>query len=155
MREEEPGLGGALGPLAARRPFVPSEAAAASHRLEGAGMEATRYRGTPACAIDLPPLTHHALILFTRSPDELELRSEGVKRHVPPPAGSVLLWPAGGPVRVRSSGCKDALHMNLELGLVARVAAYAGFSDRSVFSHHFKRLVGVTPGQFRTSTRIA
>jgi AraC family transcriptional regulator len=38
---------------------------------------------------------------------------------------------------------------------VAEVAANAGFSDQSQFSQHFKRLVGVTPGQFRTPARIA
>ena len=37
---------------------------------------------------------------------------------------------------------------------LAQVAARAGFSDQSQFSHHFKRLVGVTPGQFRTPARI-
>ena len=36
---------------------------------------------------------------------------------------------------------------------LAEVAAHAGFSDQSQFSHHFKRLVGVTPGQFRTRGR--
>jgi len=46
-----------------------------------------------------------------------------VKRHVPPPAGSVSLLPAGCPARVRSSGCKDELHIFLEPGLVGRVAA--------------------------------
>jgi AraC-like DNA-binding protein len=29
------------------------------------------------------------------------------------------------------------------------------FADQSVFSHHFKRLVGVTPGRFRTPARFA
>jgi len=38
---------------------------------------------------------------------------------------------------------------------LAEVAALAGFSDQSQFSRHFKRLVGVTPGQFRTPARIA
>jgi AraC family transcriptional regulator len=38
---------------------------------------------------------------------------------------------------------------------LAEVAASAGFSDQSQFSHHFKRLVGVTPRQFRMSARIA
>jgi AraC family transcriptional regulator len=38
---------------------------------------------------------------------------------------------------------------------LAEVAARAGFSDQSQFSHHFKRVVGVTPGQFRTPARIA
>ena len=38
---------------------------------------------------------------------------------------------------------------------LAQVAARAGFADQSQFSHHFKRLVGATPGQFRTPARIA
>src|SRR5262245_783373 len=38
---------------------------------------------------------------------------------------------------------------------LAEVAAVAGFSDQSLFTHHFKRLVGVTPGQFRRSARTA
>ena len=37
----------------------------------------------------------------------------------------------------------------------AEVAACAGFSDQSQFTLHFKRLVGVTPGQVRTPARIA
>jgi AraC family transcriptional regulator len=40
-----------------------------------------------------------------------------------------------------------------ELSL-AEVAAHAGFSDQSMFCHHFKRLLGVTPRQFRMSARI-
>ena len=39
-----------------------------------------------------------------------------------------------------------------ELGL-AEVALRVGFSDQSKFSFHFKRIVGVTPRQFRTSAR--
>jgi AraC family transcriptional regulator len=38
---------------------------------------------------------------------------------------------------------------------VAEVAVRAGFSDQSQLSHHFKRVVGVTPRQFRRSARIA
>jgi AraC-like DNA-binding protein len=38
---------------------------------------------------------------------------------------------------------------------LAEVAADAGFSDQSQFSHQFKRLIGVTPGQFRMPARIA
>jgi AraC family transcriptional regulator len=48
-----------------------------------------------------------------------------VKRHLPPPAGSIVLVPAGSPARVRTSGCPDALHIFLDPGLVARVAAEA------------------------------
>jgi hypothetical protein len=38
---------------------------------------------------------------------------------------------------------------------LAEVAACAGFWDQSQFSRHFKRVVGVTPGRFRRSARIA
>jgi AraC family transcriptional regulator len=37
----------------------------------------------------------------------------------------------------------------------AEIAARAGFSDQSQFSHHFKRIVGLTPRQFRKSAGIA
>jgi AraC family transcriptional regulator len=32
---------------------------------------------------------------------------------------------------------------------LAEVALHAGFSDQSQFSHHFKRFIGVTPGEFK------
>jgi AraC-like DNA-binding protein len=35
------------------------------------------------------------------------------------------------------------------------VAAHGGFSDKSHITRHFKRLVGVTPGQFRPRAWIA
>jgi AraC family transcriptional regulator len=38
---------------------------------------------------------------------------------------------------------------------LAEIALRAGFSDQSKFSFHFKRLIGVTPRQFRLSARIA
>ena len=37
---------------------------------------------------------------------------------------------------------------------LAEVAAGAGFADQSKFSHTFKRVVGVSPRQFRRSARI-
>jgi AraC family transcriptional regulator len=38
---------------------------------------------------------------------------------------------------------------------LAQIAALVGFSDQSQFSHHFKRIIGVPPGQFRRTARIA
>jgi AraC family transcriptional regulator len=38
---------------------------------------------------------------------------------------------------------------------LTEVSLRAGFSDQSQFTRHFKRLVGVTPGQFQTPSRIA
>ena len=125
MREEEPGRGDPIGGLAAMRKFVPFEADAASTGLGWVGLEAARYSEVPALEMDLPPLTHHALILLPRPPEELDVLYEGVKRHVPPPAGSVLLVPAGSPSLWRLSGRFDSLLIYLEPSLVARVGAEA------------------------------
>ena len=38
---------------------------------------------------------------------------------------------------------------------LVEIAARIGFSDQSQFTHHFKRIVGATPGRFRRSARIA
>jgi hypothetical protein len=122
MKQEEPERGGPLGPLAFSKPF---EADASSDRLGWVGLEAERFRATPAFELNQPPLTHHKLVLYTRPPEELEMRFEGVKRHVPPPSGAIFVVPAGSPQWVRSSGCKDQLHIFLEAGLVTRVAAEA------------------------------
>ena len=124
MRDEEPGRGDPLGPLDSLK-ILPHETAASSDQLGWVGLEAAHCRAAPAFELNLPPLTHHRLFLFARPPEELDLMYEGVKRHVPPPAGSVSLLPAGCPARVRSSGCKDELHIFLEPGLVGRVAAEA------------------------------
>jgi AraC family transcriptional regulator len=123
-RPEQPRPGGPLGPVELRK-LVPFEPSAVSDRLGWVGMEAARYRAAPASEISLPPLTHHAVVWITRPPDELELLYEDVRRYVPPPAGSVLVVPAGSPARWRWDGPKDSLHVYLEPGLVARVAAEA------------------------------
>jgi AraC family transcriptional regulator len=104
---------------------IPFQAVAASDRLGWVGLEAARYRASPAWEYNAPALTHHRLVLVTRPPRELELRFEGVKRHVPPPAGAIILVPAGTPGQVRWSGGFDWLHIYLEPELVARVAAEA------------------------------
>src|SRR5438552_3974370 len=101
--------------------MLPFEADASSDRLGWVGLEAARYRAAPAFERNVPALTHHRVFLVIRPPEELDLRYEGVKRHVPPPAGSIMLMPAGGPGQLRSSGCKDSLYIYLEPGLVGRV----------------------------------
>src|SRR6201993_4050196 len=96
-----------------------------SRRLGWPGLEAARYRAAPGSDIIHPELTHHMLVLFSGPPDELELLCEGVKRHLPPPAGSIAVVPAGSPARWRWRGRFDWLNIFLEPGLVARVAAEA------------------------------
>ena len=53
----------------------------------------------------------------------------------------------------RVERAKGLLQAGTDLSL-ALVAAYAGFSDQSQFCQHFRRVVGVTPGQFRKSAGI-
>ena len=124
MRQVEPQPGEPIGPRDWFR-LLPHEVAASSDRLGWVGLEAARCRAVPAFELNCPGLTHHRLFLFTRPPEKLDLRYEGVKRSVPPPVGSILLIPAGGPAQVRGSGHSDTLHIFLEPGLVARVAAEA------------------------------
>jgi AraC family transcriptional regulator len=124
MREQEPERGAPIGPLDwwKKVPFAP---AAVSDPLGWVGLQAVRYRAAPASELNPPAMTHHRLILFARPPEELDLLYEGVKRHVPPAAGSVALVPAGSAARYRWGGCMDTLNIYLEPGLVARVAAEA------------------------------
>ena len=122
MRQQEPGLSGLLGPMELIKHF-PGEPGAASDRLRWVGLEALRYRDQPPNEAFQPPLTHHSLVLFIRTPKEFELQCDGVNRVVPPRAGSILVVPAGSPARWRWDGPKDSLHIYLEPELVTRVAA--------------------------------
>jgi hypothetical protein len=121
MSQEERGRGDPIGFLDYLR-LLPDEPVASSDRLGWVGLEAARYHKALGCELNIPAVTHHRLFLIARSPEELDLRYEGVKRSVPLPAGSISLIPAGDPAQVRSSGHSDALHILLEPGLVARVA---------------------------------
>ena len=124
MRQQELGVSGLLSPLELIRHF-PGEPFAASDRRRWMGLEALRYRDQPPNEAFQPPLTHHSLLLFIRTPKEFEARYEGISRVVPPPAGSILMVPAGSPAQWRWSDHSDSLHVFLDSGLVARVAAEA------------------------------
>jgi AraC family transcriptional regulator len=65
----------------------------------------------------------HVLVLSVRPPEKIDLRYEGVKRELPPPAGSIAVVPAGSSVLSRLQGSNDSLLIYLEPSLVTRVAA--------------------------------
>jgi len=46
---------------------IPFQAVATSDRLEWAGLEAARFRASPAWEYNAPALTHHRLVLVTRA----------------------------------------------------------------------------------------
>jgi AraC family transcriptional regulator len=126
MRLAKPGVCGTFAPLDFRKVCpIAAKASRASEGLGWVGLEAARFDGSIDFETANPPLTHHRLVLLLRPPEELDLRYEGVKRHVPPPAGSIYAAPAGSPVQVRSRRWKDSLHIYLEPGLVERVAGEA------------------------------
>jgi AraC family transcriptional regulator len=124
MRQEELRRGDPIRPRDWHK-ILPFEADAASDRLGWVGLEAARYRSPPGSELNMPALTHHRLVLIARSPEQLDLLYDGVKRHVPHPTGAILVIPAGCPARWRWSGRSDTLHIFLEPGLVRRVAAEA------------------------------
>jgi AraC family transcriptional regulator len=124
MKQEEPGHGDLIRPLDWMK-AIPFQAAAVSDRLGWVGLQAVRYYAAPASEFHPPAMTHHRLILFTRPPEELDLRYEGVRRYLSPPAGSISLIPAGSPAQYRWSGDMDTLNVYLEPGMVGRVAAEA------------------------------
>ena len=121
MQREPAESGPLLGPLEYHS-LVPVEPTAASHGLGWTGLEATRFSDLGDAEFERPALTHHSLILFTKPPDELDLRYEDVKRHRPPPMASVSVVPAGIPTRWRWRGTKSSLHVYLQPDLVERVA---------------------------------
>jgi AraC family transcriptional regulator len=124
MQQEQPVPGDPIGPLDWRKLFR-FDAVLSSVRLGWVGLEAARCREERAFELNPPAITHHWLVLFLRPPEELDLQYEGVKRHVPPPAGAISLVPAGSAARWRWSGRRDMLGIYLEPGLVTRVAAEA------------------------------
>jgi AraC family transcriptional regulator len=124
MQRVEPQASDPIGPLEWFK-MLPFEPAASSHRLGWAGLEAARNRAVPASELHAPAITHHRLILFSRPPEQMDVLYEGVKLHVPPPAGAILVVPAGSPMLWRWSGFFHSLHIFLEPGLFARVGAEA------------------------------
>jgi AraC family transcriptional regulator len=105
--------------------LVRDRPAASSLQLGWVGLDAARYCEVPDGEVERPPLTHHTLAIFNQPPDEMDFRYEGVKRHLPPPGGSVTVVPAGIPSRWRWRGFKGSFNVYLGPALVARVAAEA------------------------------
>jgi len=102
-------------------PFAPS---ATSYGMGWKELQALRYCNSHISELSVAVTpTMHLLVLHVRPPEKMDLRYEGVKRDMPPPAGSIAVVPAGSFVLVRWQGSMDVLHILLEPSLVARVAA--------------------------------
>ena len=112
--------------------FVPFTSSATSYGMGRKTLQAVRYRESPASGeLSLPPVSRHRLVLTIRPAERLEVRYEGVRLDRPPAAGSINVIPAGSSVLWRREGSMDALFVNLEPSLVARVAAESFGFDTS------------------------
>jgi AraC family transcriptional regulator len=124
MHNQELGHCGQRAPLELLNQF-PGEPFAVSEWQGWAGLQAWRYRFQPPNEVLQPAWNHHSLLLFMHTPQEFEARSEGIRRTVPPPVGSILFVPAGNPAWWRWGHHSDSLHVFLHQGVVGRVAAEA------------------------------
>jgi len=122
MRKEEPGGDDPIESLDWRK-ALPFNVDTSSEQQEWLGLQAASFHKVSSEELSVGALDHHRLVLFVRPPEELDMVYGEVKRHSPPPMGSILLVPAGSPAWVRSNGRRDVLHVFLEAELVTRVAA--------------------------------
>jgi AraC family transcriptional regulator len=122
MQQEE----NSLKELEALQKIVPFARLATSYGMGWKGLQAVRCRDSSGSEFSGEGTSRaHAVVLTIRPPEKVDVRYEGVKRDMPPPAGSIALVPAGSSVLWRWQGSKDSLVIYLEPSLVARVAAEA------------------------------
>jgi AraC family transcriptional regulator len=121
MQPQEMQSGGTIGSLEWRK-ILPFDPVLSSDRLGWRSLGAAQCGQEPAFERISPAISHHRLVLNARPPAQLDLQYDGVKRHRPHPAGSVVLIPAGRRAWVRSSGHRDELHVFLDPRLVTRIA---------------------------------
>jgi AraC family transcriptional regulator len=120
IRQEE----NSLKDLDARQKIVPFAPVSTSYGMGWKGLQAVRYRDSSDSEFSAAhtPGTH-VLTLYVQPPEKMEVRYEGGKRDMPPPAGSIAVVPAGSSVVCSRQGSVDVLHVLLEPSLVAQVAA--------------------------------
>ena len=88
MHQDKPGRGDPIGPQDWLK-VIPFQAVAASDRLGWVGLEAARYRASPAWEYNAPALTHHRLVLaparacLGRAAGRHQRDRSGGGRHVP------------------------------------------------------------------------
>ncbi len=119
-----PQEGNSLKELEALQKIVPFAPLATSYGMGWKGLQAVRYRDSSGRELSVAhtPGTH-VLTLLVRPPEKMDLRYEGGKRDMPPPAGSIMVAPAWSSVLWRRQGSIDVLHVLLEPSVVAGVGA--------------------------------
>ena len=96
---------------------------ATSYGMGWKGLQAVREKNPGGEFSRVGTPSTHVLGLWVRPPEKINMRYEGVKRDMPPPAGSIAVVPAGSSVLSHWQGSRDSLFVFLEPSLVTRVAA--------------------------------
>jgi AraC family transcriptional regulator len=96
-----------------------------SEALGWSGVRAEHLTNTPDSEVDLPPTTHHWLVLNQGSALAFSLRFAGQERTEVGPPGSLTIIPAGYPSQWRWRGATESSHTLVEPQLLARIAAEA------------------------------
>lgn len=104
---------------------LPAAPVESSAPLGWSAVRVEHFRETPDFDLDLPGQTHHLLSLYLRPPERMGLWCAGLEWEAVPPPGSILVLPAGHARRACRRGPTDSVHLHLDPGLVARVAAEA------------------------------
>src|ERR1700736_5795470 len=104
---------------------------ATSYGMGWKGLQAVREENPGGEFSRVGTSSTHVLGLCVQPPEKMEVRYEGVKRDMPPPAGSIAVVPAGSSVVCSRQGSVDSLLIYLEPSLVAQVAVESFDFDRS------------------------
>jgi AraC family transcriptional regulator len=118
-------VGGGLITPDDRLEVLPVPPAASSRPMGWSALRAEHFRDTPDFELDLPGGSHHLLALYVHPPEETGLRTEGVDWEGTPAPGSILVLPAGQARRAFWRGPTESVHIHLDPGLIATVAAEA------------------------------
>ena len=108
-----------------RQGMLPLPPVASSAALGWPDLRVEHYRGEADVELQCPALGHHLLSLCLGPSGLFSFRSEGIVRHGPPPAGSLLLVPAGSWSCPHWRGMLESVHVLIEPQRLARVAAEA------------------------------
>jgi AraC family transcriptional regulator len=96
-----------------------------SDPLGWSGVRAEHLTNPPDAEVDLPPTTHHWLVLNHGLAPVFSLRFAGQEQSEPAPLSSVTIIPAGYPSQWRWKGASESTHILVEPHLLSRVAAEA------------------------------
>jgi AraC family transcriptional regulator len=117
--------------MSSQRDLSPGGPDTSERNLGSFGLQVSHHRALETDEIRIGAESQHVIVLFTKPPNEMNVRCPGVNRNSPPPLGSIALVPAGAVADVSWRGTKDCLQVYIDPELVERVAARSFERDLS------------------------